>query len=184
MKYKYDEYYTEKDLFGKPYDKLIEFFKNLEPKGKVLDLGCGQGRDSIPLERMGYSVVGVDESGLGISQMNDKIKDEDIDVTGIVGDIYSYEITREYDIVLMDSMLHFYKNDEQTERALVARILSSLRLGGVFCNCMLKGNKREKILKEAISESCINYTVLTEQYIEYPEFRSTYHFYAIEKRRE
>lgn len=32
----------EPDYFGDPYPKLVTFFAECEPKGKVLDLGCGQ----------------------------------------------------------------------------------------------------------------------------------------------
>lgn len=43
----YDKYYQTANLFGEPYLELIEFFSEYPMKGKVLDLGCGQGRDAI-----------------------------------------------------------------------------------------------------------------------------------------
>ncbi len=54
----YNEYYKKIDCFGKPYLGLRNFFKKYYPKGTVLDLGCGQGRDSIFLGRLGYQVTG------------------------------------------------------------------------------------------------------------------------------
>ena len=41
----YDKHYKAPNYFGEPYPELIQFFKEYEPKGHVLDLGCGQGRD-------------------------------------------------------------------------------------------------------------------------------------------
>lgn len=51
----YDKYYQTENLFGDPYPELIEFFANYPKKGKVLDLGCGQGRDAIAIAQLGYS---------------------------------------------------------------------------------------------------------------------------------
>ena len=42
-------------------DAIIRFLQ-LEPKDKVLDLCCGQGRHSLELSRRGYQVVGYDLS--------------------------------------------------------------------------------------------------------------------------
>jgi len=61
----YDDYYKEQNYFGNPYPGLIEFFRNYEPKGTILDLGCGQGRDSLSLGELGYKVIGIDHSNVG-----------------------------------------------------------------------------------------------------------------------
>jgi SAM-dependent methyltransferase len=37
-------------------------FRNFLPKGKIIDLGCGGGRDSVWFEKNGYDYVGVDIS--------------------------------------------------------------------------------------------------------------------------
>ena len=66
----YDKLYKTKNLFGKPYTELIDFFTDNPPIGKVLDLGCGQGRNAIPLAILGFEVVGIDISRVGIEQIN------------------------------------------------------------------------------------------------------------------
>lgn len=70
MKVAYDKYYQTENLFGKPYPELIKYFSTYPKQGKVLDLGCGQGRDSIPIARLGFDVTGIDNSRVGIEQMN------------------------------------------------------------------------------------------------------------------
>ena len=105
----YDNYYVTENLFGEPYPELIAFFSKISKKGKVLDLGCGQGRDAIALARLGFEVVGIDNSKVGIDQMNRMAKTENLAVSGIVFDIYEFNTYVNYDIVLLDSMFHFEK---------------------------------------------------------------------------
>ncbi|MCB0845307.1 MAG: methyltransferase domain-containing protein, partial [Bacteroidetes bacterium] len=81
MKVPYDKYYLTENLFGKPYPELIEFFSQNPQKGKVLDLGCGQGRDAIALARLGYSVTGIDNSKVGIEQMNQVAQTEKLNLS-------------------------------------------------------------------------------------------------------
>ena len=43
----YDKHNRNENLFGEPYPELIKFFSNYPKRGKLLDLGCGQGRNAI-----------------------------------------------------------------------------------------------------------------------------------------
>ena len=113
----YDKYYRTENLFGEPYSELIEFFAEYPKKGKVLDLGCGQGRDAIALARLGYSLTGIDTSRIGIAQMNQIGQNENLDLVGQVDDIFSFDRFSDFDIVLMDSMFHFARKDKKKEGA-------------------------------------------------------------------
>jgi len=177
----YDEHYKEEEYFGAPYKGLIDFFRDYEPKGRVLDLGCGQGRDSIPIALMGYDVTAVDYSKVGISQVKNKALSAGVNINTLVGDVYQMNIDQSIDIVLLDSMLHFYKNDLEKESTLVKRILDDLRGGGIFANFILKGKVREKTLKDIIRQSQFEWEVLTEKYVNYPESKSQYHMLVIRK---
>ena len=52
MNVSYDKQYQTENLFGEPYSE----------RGRLLDLGCGQGRNAIPLAQLGYEVTGMDIS--------------------------------------------------------------------------------------------------------------------------
>lgn len=65
-----DKYYQIDNLFGDPYPELLTFFSEFHKKGKVLEFGCGQGRDAIALARIGYSVTRLDNSKGSIDQLN------------------------------------------------------------------------------------------------------------------
>ena len=164
----YDKHYRESDYFGDPYPDLISFFTEYEPKGKVLDLGSGQGRDSIALAILGYDVTGIDISKVGVSQMISAAEREGLKLRGIVGDIYAIHVDGSVDIVLLDSMLHFYKSDKEKETMFLSRIMDELRIGGLICIVVWKSEKIEGELIHVL-ETQKNWVTLVDRYIEYPE---------------
>lgn len=177
----YDDHYMDEDYFGKPYKGLIEFFKNHKDKGRVLDIGCGQGRDSLPLAEMGYQVMAWDRSQVGLDQIQNKARQMGLKIETCLVDIYQTAIPSNVDMVLMDAMLHFYKNDLEKERALVIKILSDLKEGGIFVNFMIKGKNREKILKDTLKDVSNDFEIMTEKYVAYPEANAHYHMLVIRK---
>lgn len=177
----YNKYYKQEEYFGKPYPGLVDFFETYPERNVVLDLGCGQGRDALFLGSIGYQVIGVDISSVGIQQLNRAAQKEGLQVKGLVEDIYSFGITAEYDMVLLDSIFHFFKNDIEKETGLLIRIIEEIKYGGIICNFMQKGSKREKQLKGAIQESGAAFEVLQEGYTNYPEYNAEFHIYIVKK---
>lgn len=163
----YDKYYNTEDLFGDPYPELIEFFKKYEPKGKLLDLGCGQGRNSIALSKLGYIVTGVDNSKRGIEQMNKKSLEMGLDIKGFVGDIYQFKDFRNFDVILLDSMFHFTKKDKAKETSLIKKTTTEINSGGLLCVCIQDTGSKLKVLKEAILDCGANVKVLVDDRIIY-----------------
>ncbi len=146
----YDKYYQTEDLFGEPYSELMEFFKKYPKKGKVLDLGCGQGRDSIPLARLGFDVTGIDNSKVGIEQMNHIAKVANLSLNGIIADIFGFDDFDGYDFVLLDSMFHFAKNDRKKETEFIKKIITEIGKGCLVVFCIQDTGKKVEILKDTI----------------------------------
>lgn len=126
------------------------------------------------MAEMGYAVTAVDISNVGIKQ----IQKQNPAVMAVVSDLYSFDITN-YDYILMDSILHFYKNDIEKEETLLRRILSEMKTGSILVNCLMKSNKAEKVLKEIIRQYPTE--ILQEAYIDYPDFDAVYHMIVVEK---
>ena len=147
----YDKYYRTENLFGEPYPELIEFFAEYPNKGKLLDLGCGQGRDAVALAQLGYSVTGIDNSQVGVDQMNQIGKDANLNLVGQVRDIYAFDRFSEFDIILLDSMFHFAKKDKEKEIGLIKKIISDLRNGSLIVVCIQDTGDKVQILNKAIN---------------------------------
>lgn len=148
----YNKYYQTENLFGAPYPELVAFYAGLSHRGKLLDLGCGQGRDAIPLARLGYEVTGIDHSAVGIEQMNKMAISEGLPLTGIVGDIYEYADFDQYDFILLDSLFHFGKRERAKETSLLARIVESIKPGTYITICIQDTGEKVAILNAVLSE--------------------------------
>jgi tellurite methyltransferase len=89
---KYELLYRQGRDVCAPLPQIVDFFATFEQRnGRVLDLGCGQGRDALFIARKGHAVVGVDISATGIAQMLDEAAKEDRQVEGVIADIVGFE---------------------------------------------------------------------------------------------
>jgi SAM-dependent methyltransferase len=164
---RYDEQYQiEKDLFGKPYPEFVGFVEATSIKGSALDLGCGQGRDALMLAAQGLSVTGVDESRTGVSQMLNRARGQNLSVTGIIGDHYRFEFVEDYDVIVLDSILHFGK-DTDKELVLLDRVFAHTKEGGYVFIFVHKSRSKEKRLKELISGLSSDWQIVVDRYIDY-----------------
>jgi len=63
----YEKFYQEnKQGLGKPTKEFVSFFDGYtKAPARVLDVGCGQGRDALFIARKGHQVVAIDHSPTG-----------------------------------------------------------------------------------------------------------------------
>jgi len=128
----FDNTYDEKpELFGHPYKELQDYFSNYSTRGSLLDLGCGQGRDSIFFASIGYQVTAVDSSKIGIQQMINKTQSQGLEVDGIVSDIENLKLEKKFDVILFDMILHGFEDSTQLE--LLGKYSDSLNKDGILC---------------------------------------------------
>lgn len=146
----YDNFYKTENLFGEAYPELLAFFSNYPNKGKVLDLGCGQGRDALALARLGFNVTGIDSSKVGIAQMAQIAKTEELQLSGLVTDIYSFDDFSTYDFVLLDNMFHFDKKDRAKETAFITKILDNVKQDCIVVFCIQDSGKKVSILNDTL----------------------------------
>lgn len=113
MSYDYDALYaTEPHALGAQTKSIAAFVAGLDLTcAHILDVGCGQGRDALPLARAGHSVTGVDLSPSGVAAMLAEAAAEGLTVTGHVADITTFTPRHAYDVLLIDRTLHMLAAD-------------------------------------------------------------------------
>ena len=88
----YNIKYSKKDFYWglKPHKLVINSIKYLFPNSKVLDLGCGEGKDSLFLAKKGLEVTSVDVSEVGIKKLKNIIKKEKLSIKTYILDLKSF----------------------------------------------------------------------------------------------
>ena len=127
----YEEFYKENPHgLGEPFKEFVSFFEGYEESSaRVLDLGCGQGRDALFIARRGHSVVGVDISATGIEQLLQDARQEGLSIEGVVADVKEYRPDKNFDVVVIDRTLHMLP--EEVDRiAVLERLMGFINERG------------------------------------------------------
>ncbi len=126
----YDDVFAEPYLFLYPPDwveactrdaEFIQAQLGLEEGASILDVGCGDGRHAIELAKMGYQVIGIDNSlalMLAAAQNKEGAALESGSVDFIHCDMNRLPQDREYDAVICVGTTFGYFEDEQNLRCL------------------------------------------------------------------
>jgi len=171
----YDALYRENlDYFGKPFPELMEWFKSRNQRGKVLDVGCGQGRDALPLVDMGYDVHAIDISKEAIRQLRilsglagkpeaepgirQGVKSQVAKgvLTCEVTDVMSLKNLGGYDIILMDGFFHFYDHDRLRDLEIIKKISDSKSPDALLIYCFTDRPEAIKNFRELMDPSRIH----------------------------
>ena len=96
-------------IFPPKFDSELKRYMHLLSGKNVLDLGIGQGRNSIPLANSGFNVTGVDYS----TKCLDICKNNCNELNLVQSDIRTFLIEKnKYDLILSRCVLHFlHKKD-------------------------------------------------------------------------
>ena len=117
------------------FDQILR--GNISPKSRVLDAGCGSGRNIQYLLREGCEVFGVDVSAQAVaavrkmaSELSPALPAENFQVAAVEAMPFADEFA---DVVVCHSVLHFAKDEAQL-KAMVRELWRVLRPGGMlFC---------------------------------------------------
>lgn len=130
MAYDYDKLYGDTpDALGAPTPLIVQAFAPFADRSlRVLDVGCGQGRDALFIARAGHWVTGVDLSPNGIRDLAAAAAAEGLPVMTHVADIVTFVPNDIFDVVLIDRTLHMLAQPDRT--AVLARLLRLVTANG------------------------------------------------------
>ena len=114
-KYYFDKLYkkTKGSLWkGSVHKNYLDILIQRIKKGKILDLGAGEGGDAIYLAKKGFDVTAVDISKFVIDGIKRLAKKESVNVKTEIADLEDYKIEKEYDGIISFATLHFLPKDK------------------------------------------------------------------------
>ena len=78
----------------------VERYLSLEPRSRVLDLACGNGRQTLELARRGYRVLGIDSREGPLAAARAAAREERLNVHFLHTDIRQISYRGEFDVVV------------------------------------------------------------------------------------
>jgi len=101
------QYGVTPDLFGaEPESVLVRFADLLDPSRLVLDVGCGQGRNSLFLARRGLTIDALDPSKVAIEQVSRAAAAHELSIRTILGTFLDLGNTsRDYSGILVFGLI-------------------------------------------------------------------------------
>ena len=126
----WDERYGEDGFaYGdEPNDFLAENFGKL-PKGKVLCLAEGEGRNAIFLAEKGFDVTAVDQSKVGLEKAAELAKSRGVEINTIQADLAEFEIEEN----VWDAVVSIWAHvPSEIRRKLHLQVMKGLKKGGAI----------------------------------------------------
>ncbi len=127
---KWDERYAQEGyLYGtEPNEFLKENFHKI-PKGKVLFLAEGEGRNAVFLARQGYKVTAMDSSAVAIKKARRLAQKNDVSITTFVAGLEDFDLGKGQWDGIVSIFCHL---PPALRKDVHVRIIRALKKGGVL----------------------------------------------------
>ncbi len=134
-----ERFATEEYIYGKkPNDFLVSIIDKL-PKGKILSIGEGEGRNAIYLAQLGYEVTALDGSAVGLEKAKRLAIEVGVTIQTIVADLSTYVFEEN----AYDGIVSFFCHlPSEIRKKVHQSVVKSLKVGGVY---VLEGYAKEQI---------------------------------------
>jgi len=110
----YNKLYSEKEnVFGNgEAENFVQDITKYKNSGTVLELGAGQGRNSLFLANNGFEVTAQDISFSGIEKITTIAQENGLDIHAEVKDIRDINLEKNYDVFVCTYVLHHLSREE------------------------------------------------------------------------
>jgi tellurite methyltransferase len=143
----YDLEYSKKEFYWglKTNSVVINSQEYLCSNAKVLDLGCGEGKNSFFLANNGFDVTAVDISSVGIDKLKKFAKQKNLNIKSKKADINNYLFSCEkFDAIFAIHVLQFI--NKKNILKVIKQIQSKTNIKGlnVIASFIAKNSKNKK----------------------------------------
>jgi len=87
--------------------KVLELAPPLNKKLTLLDIGCGEGGNTIFFAKNGYKVTGFDFSAVGVQKTKENAEKHNVQIDVFQQDINEFISTKKYDIIFSSGTLQY-----------------------------------------------------------------------------
>ena len=115
--------------FDKNPDFLVKEALRYLQSGNVLDLGAGDGRNSIYLASHGFQTFAIDFSHTAIEKIEKAIEAKNLPLHTEVADIRTWKFVKMYDLILATFVLHHLSRSEAL--ILIQNMMTHTKTGGL-----------------------------------------------------
>jgi len=126
----WDQRYSDEEyVYGKNPNDFLANSANKIPKGKVLCIAEGEGRNAVFLAEQGYTVVAVDSSSVGLSKARILADERGVNIETVVCDLADFNIEPDS----WDGVVSIFAHvPPEVRKQLHKKIVTGLRTGGVL----------------------------------------------------
>lgn len=129
----YDARYASKEYYWglRPSTLCHEVLRLMPPtrRLRLLDVGCGEGRDAVFFARNGYEVTAFDLSPEGIDKTIALAEQSRTPITAFVADLREFRLSEPFDIIFSTGSLHYLP--QRSRVAVIADYRAHTLPGGI-----------------------------------------------------
>lgn len=115
----YENVYIQEEFYWglNPANMCYEILKIMPPNKpyKLLEIGCGEGKDALFFARNGYDVTAFDISQSGVDKANWLAEKFHVNIKAFRADMLEYRVTEPYDIIYSSRSMHHIRSDLREE---------------------------------------------------------------------
>lgn len=119
MANRYDELYKQEEYYWgfKPSPTCLKVLSAMPPTRhlKLLDIGCGEGRNAVFFARNGYDVTAFDLLQAGVDKTKRIAEKVGVDLKVFQADVNEFRLTEHYDILFSVGVLHYIPKELREE---------------------------------------------------------------------
>jgi len=129
FKKRFDQKYRDTpNVFGNRPMPILEKALEYMSEGSALDLGVGNGRNTLYLLSKNFSVTGVDMSKEGIELIKSRVP-EDSKLKLVISDVLDFKTDEKFDLICAIGLLHFLDNENISK--LITKMKKMTKSNGV-----------------------------------------------------
>jgi ubiquinone/menaquinone biosynthesis C-methylase UbiE len=145
---------------GRPQKAFKRLSKELNINGRILDVGCGTGENTLLFAKLGFDIIGIDYVNDAINEARYKAKKQGINAKfHIINALELSKLEKKFDVVIDSGLFHTFSNLERTLfRISLSKVLSVDGMYYMLCfsNNEPPGFGPRRIRKEEIYNTFTN----------------------------